>query len=900
MTERDNSNHEEIVETKRQRLIVVLGIRVAIRRVRERETLFSSYNDIAFHRPTHAGGRGVAEEALSTEIPTRVLATANRPSVAPNRRDLRGAGRKSRGRRPPGTSARPVIFLFEYTAAASPASIGESVDARELAVGFRFLRLREAASGREICAIDFADIDSTRNRLLFGFHKAESWGMWSAGTKSAIVVWREAEVLGEVCLSLDAFPYSGAFPEMKCTFSSSAGHRQELVLRDGVCHFEVAVAVESKAKAVAFFGAPFLAACRNNVSRSNDVPLVSIIILNFNKPEMTLLSAMSVLASSISVTFEIILVDNGSTTERFEMLRARDLPVRLLRNAVNRYFGEGNNLGADVARGEYLLFLNNDAFLAPHCVDALLQAFHAVPDCGAAGPVFRYPDGTLQEAGAFVAVDGGSLQRGRKRRDFDLASLPDFQAVDYVSAACLMIRASRFVDLGGFSYRYDPAYFEDVDLCFRLKLRGERAVLAKGAACVHIENATTRDEMLDDLNAAFGINQAAFFSNWGAFLHERTRESLPCDVIPRRRLRGAAQLDGITQATFMPFPLVPSGAVRQALATTIALGELGPAVLTTADPYSSMRLESVTFDLGLPLGRIKSMPLQLVAQKKLERVYVMGHGICPAYAPTAKRRFFHCQSPFPSPESDGADGQRALDLLPLFEKVFVCSEFAKRAYEIESQRLGVAIRVDIMHPAVATERLLQQKRNDKPWILSVGRFSESGSARRQDVLIDAMKRTSASFRENWTLILCGSVPNNAQDRAHFLRMQESVGTDIRVRFVLSPPRAMLDSLLSQSSVYADACGFRVRESLEFWKCDGFCVSLVEALVAGCKTICYEVGGGPEITQRVESGATFGSVEELAARLEESEVAGLALAIRQKASAQFSEQQFHERILAAVS
>jgi hypothetical protein len=61
MTERDNSNHEEIVETKRQRLIVVLGIRVAIRRVRERETLFSSYNDIAFHRPTHAGGRGVAE-----------------------------------------------------------------------------------------------------------------------------------------------------------------------------------------------------------------------------------------------------------------------------------------------------------------------------------------------------------------------------------------------------------------------------------------------------------------------------------------------------------------------------------------------------------------------------------------------------------------------------------------------------------------------------------------------------------------------------------------------------------------------------------------------------------------------------------------------------------------------
>jgi GT2 family glycosyltransferase len=837
--------------------------REATRIVRERGAFFGAYKDSAAHRRRGTGGRDVTEEASSTGF--------------------------------------PVAFLFEYSATASPAGVGDSLDDRELAVGYRYLQLRETASGQLVCTIDFADIENTRSRLLFGFQDPEPWGIWSAGTKSCIVVWWDTETLDEIHLSLDAFPYSGASPEMKCTFSSSLGHRQELLIRGGAGTLEIAVPVESKAKAVTFFGAPFQRECRNNVSRSQDLPLVSILILNFNKPELTLLSAMSVLASSISVTFEIILVDNGSTPECFELLRARDLPVRLVQNAANLYFGEGNNLGADVARGEYLLFLNNDAFLAPHCVDALLQAFHEVPNCGAAGPVFRYPDGTLQEAGAFIDMDGWSLRRGYRRRDFDLASLPNFEVVDYVSAACVMIRAGRFADLGGFSYRYDPAYYEDVDLCFRLKLRGECCVLAKGAVCFHMENATARSEMPEsDINATYHVNRASFLLYWDSYLQRRTPESLPCNLIPPRRIRGAGHTDEITQAIFLLFPVVPSGAVRQALATTIALGELGPAAFTTAGPCSSTRLESVTFDLGLPFGRIKRLPLALVAQNKLERILVMGRGIYPLYLPPARRSFFHCRSPFSPVVLDAESQQQALEVLPRFEKVFVSSEFAKRGYEWELRRIGVVIPVDVLPPAVISERLLKQARNDKPWILSVGEFSESGSIRRQDVLIDAMKRTSAAFREGWTLILCGGVLNCVEGRAHFRKLQESVGNDIRVRFMTSPPRAMLDELLSQCSVYVDASGFSGPKSREYWKCESFGASLVEALVAGCRTICYEVGGGPEIVERVQSGATFGSVEELAALFEQSEVSGLPLAVRQKISAQFSDRQFSDRFLAAVS
>jgi GT2 family glycosyltransferase len=256
----------------------------------------------------------------------------------------------------------------------------------------------------------------------------------------------------------------------------------------------------------------------NTVLTPSVDPVVSIIILNFNKSELAVQSAQSVLSAAIKVPFEVILVDNGSEPAQQAILGRAGLPVRLHFIGVNRLFGEGNNLGAEAARGTYLLFLNNDAFLTEGAVDPMLEAFAHFPDCGAAGPVFRYPEGKLQEAGAFVDMHGNATQRGKGDRDFDISKLPSFDHVDYISAACLMVPRQLFLELDGFSYRYEPAYYEDTNFCMALADSGYRVILATCAVCVHLEGASSLG--LDHWRASQRSNRQRrlFASSWRARL----------------------------------------------------------------------------------------------------------------------------------------------------------------------------------------------------------------------------------------------------------------------------------------------------------------------------------------------------------------------------------------------
>ena len=185
-------------------------------------------------------------------------------------------------------------------------------------------------------------------------------------------------------------------------------------------------------------------------------------------------------------------------------------------------YGVANNLAAEEARGEYVLFLNNDAFLQPGAVSEMLVAFQKHSDCAAVGPVLRYPDGTLQEAGCSVAVDGHPIRHGREDRGFDLKGLPRYQPVDYVSGACLMMRRAEFLAMGGFAPKYSPAYYEDTDLCLWIQRRGKRVYLASRATCCHIENATAGGiEAGAWASRTAEAHRQIFLKDWGEWLERR-------------------------------------------------------------------------------------------------------------------------------------------------------------------------------------------------------------------------------------------------------------------------------------------------------------------------------------------------------------------------------------------
>ena len=252
-------------------------------------------------------------------------------------------------------------------------------------------------------------------------------------------------------------------------------------------------------------------------------PLVSIIILNYNKSKITMQCIEEVWKYTVGAKYEIITVDNGSEPGDKKYLKHSE-PFynnyyKLIELSRNRFFGEGNNIGSEKAKGEYLLFLNNDAFVAPGWLMPLVSAL-SDESVAAAGPMFLYPDGKLQEAGAFINGDGTALQRGK----FDDAKKQEYNSileVDYCSAACLIVKHGLFDEVLGFDLCWEPAYYEDADLCFKFKLAGKKVLYIPSSKVFHLENLTSSDDKFPlKLNNIVEINKEKFVKKYKNILYK--------------------------------------------------------------------------------------------------------------------------------------------------------------------------------------------------------------------------------------------------------------------------------------------------------------------------------------------------------------------------------------------
>jgi GT2 family glycosyltransferase len=220
-------------------------------------------------------------------------------------------------------------------------------------------------------------------------------------------------------------------------------------------------------------------------------PAVSIVVVTFNQVGHTY-ACLEALLAHADVPYELVVVDNASSDATPRLLER--LPhVTVHRNDANVGFGKACNQGAQAARGEFLLLLNNDARIAPGCLSALVDAARADPRCGAVGGKLVWPDGRLQEAGAIVWQDGTAVGYGRGSDP----TAPEFsyrREVDYCSGALLLVRRELFAELGGFDDRFAPAYYEDADLCLEIRRRGHRVLYEPRARALHHEHGSSSTE----------------------------------------------------------------------------------------------------------------------------------------------------------------------------------------------------------------------------------------------------------------------------------------------------------------------------------------------------------------------------------------------------------------------
>lgn len=241
-------------------------------------------------------------------------------------------------------------------------------------------------------------------------------------------------------------------------------------------------------------------------------PLASIIIPAFNNLTFTLECLAALKAGGDLETCEVIVIDDASSDTTSQVL-AKVAGLTLITNPENLGFIRTCNRAAQAARGEYVIFLNNDVQVRPGWLPALLAPFGEEKDVGATAPKMLFPDGRLQEAGARIAIDGTAEMIGL----FEDPSMPRWNVrreVDYASGACLAVRRDVFTELGGFDIAFAPAYSEDADLCFRLRARGLRVIYEPTSEIVHHLSITS-----NSIDAGFKQrlavrNQQVFVERW--------------------------------------------------------------------------------------------------------------------------------------------------------------------------------------------------------------------------------------------------------------------------------------------------------------------------------------------------------------------------------------------------
>jgi GT2 family glycosyltransferase len=226
-------------------------------------------------------------------------------------------------------------------------------------------------------------------------------------------------------------------------------------------------------------------------------PLVSIISVNFNQPEVTLAMIASVLENSYA-NKELILVDNGSRENPASLIPTSE-QVHFIRSEKNLGFSGGNNLALPLAKGNYLFFINNDTLLTEGCIHTLVNYLEQNPKAGLISPLICYDLDqtggveTIQYAGmtALHTVTGRNVQVGKMEENKGQYQKPIPTA--YAHGAAMMVRREILEEVGIMDEHFF-LYYEEMDWSARIAKAGYEVLTIPTAKIYHKESLTVGED----------------------------------------------------------------------------------------------------------------------------------------------------------------------------------------------------------------------------------------------------------------------------------------------------------------------------------------------------------------------------------------------------------------------
>ena len=255
---------------------------------------------------------------------------------------------------------------------------------------------------------------------------------------------------------------------------------------------------------------------------------LSVIIVSWNVREELTGCLRSLRDNRPRDEFEVIVVDNASTDGTAEAIKKSFADFRLIANSENRGFAAANNQGIKESGGEYVLLLNPDTIVRPKSLDILINFMDEHKGAGVCSPKLLNEDGTTQPSARRFPTFRAALHRhtifrsiGIFRKQYRRWLMKDFSHdeqtdVDQLMGACLLVRRSVLEEVGLLDEDFFM-YYEEVDLCFRIKRAEYRVVFVPEATIVHLGGRSAAQVLVRKRIAAMTSLLKFFRKHYGGF-----------------------------------------------------------------------------------------------------------------------------------------------------------------------------------------------------------------------------------------------------------------------------------------------------------------------------------------------------------------------------------------------
>lgn len=255
-------------------------------------------------------------------------------------------------------------------------------------------------------------------------------------------------------------------------------------------------------------------------------PLVSIVIPTRDRKDLLELCVKGLDETTAYRNFEIIVVDNDSrepTTKSYLAALAKRENVRVVPAPGPFNYPRLINLGASLARGEFLMTLNNDIeAIEPAWLDELVsQALR--PDVGVVGCLLLYPDRSIQHAGVIVGLSGvaGHMYSDAAPEDLGYAGrIRATQDLSAVTGACHIMRRAVFERFGGLDEEHLAVAYNDIDFCLRVRAAGLRIIYTPHARLLHRHSASRGSDIRPERLASFAWEREFMRTRWWRILQD--------------------------------------------------------------------------------------------------------------------------------------------------------------------------------------------------------------------------------------------------------------------------------------------------------------------------------------------------------------------------------------------